>query len=332
MLFILRGVGCAGILLSWLKYVFQHHSIMEMFTDSQVDRLGFRVTDVRAVPGDSAFLIDDGKTSILCDSGFAFTGDAVAENIRKALGDRKLDFILLTHSHYDHVLGVTYIVSHYPEVKVVAGSYAAEIFRRPSALKRMMDLDRKYAAESGIMDYEDRTDDLRVDIVVDDGDKVKCGDMEFTVVGLPGHTKCSIGFYLESKHMLIGTETLGVYFGDGHCMPAYLVGYDMTMKSFDRIRTFTIDSMLVPHYGFVDGDEARDVLDKNEGVSRSVAKTILKMLRDGSSDEDIIEWYKREYYVGSVPSVYPIAAFNLNTGLMIDLIRKELLSSIETII
>ena len=70
----------------------------------------------------------------------------------------------------------------------------------------------------------------------------------------------------------------------------------------------------------------------SSAVSRSVAKTILKMLRDGSSDEDIIEWYKREYYVGPVPSVYPIAAFNLNTGLMIDLIRKELLSSIEMII
>ena len=309
-----------------LKYGLQHHFAMEMFSDSQVERLGFRVTDVRAVPGDSAFLIDDGKTSILCDSGFAFTGDAVAENIRNVLGERKLDFILLTHSHYDHVLGVTYILGHYPDAMVVAGSYAAEIFKRPSALKKMMDLDRKYAAELGTMDYEDRTDNLRVDVIVDDGDRIVCGDMEFLVVGLPGHTKCSVGFYLESKHMLISTETLGVYFGGGHCMPAYLVGYDMTMESFDRIRSLDVDSILVPHYGYVEGDEAKNVLEENERVSRYVAKTILGMLRDGSSEEEILEWYRGEYYVGPVPPVYPIAAFNLNTSLMIDLIKRELLS------
>ena len=49
-----------------------------------------KITDVRSVPGDSAFLIDDGKTAIMYDSGFAFTGYAVAENIRKVLGDRPL--------------------------------------------------------------------------------------------------------------------------------------------------------------------------------------------------------------------------------------------------
>jgi hypothetical protein len=34
-----------------------------------------KITDVRVLPGDSGFLIDDGKTSILYDTGFAFTGE-----------------------------------------------------------------------------------------------------------------------------------------------------------------------------------------------------------------------------------------------------------------
>ena len=40
------------------------------------------ITDVRAIPGDSAFLIDDGETAVLYDTGFGFTGYAVAEKIR----------------------------------------------------------------------------------------------------------------------------------------------------------------------------------------------------------------------------------------------------------
>ena len=63
------------------------------------------ITDVRVHPGDSGFLLDDGQTAILYDSGFAFTGYAVADKIKTILGARPLDYIFLTHSHYDHALG-----------------------------------------------------------------------------------------------------------------------------------------------------------------------------------------------------------------------------------
>ena len=41
-----------------------------------------KIMDMRCQKGDAAFLIDDGKTSILYDSGFGFTGYAVADNIQ----------------------------------------------------------------------------------------------------------------------------------------------------------------------------------------------------------------------------------------------------------
>ena len=40
------------------------------------------ITDVRVHPGDSGFLVDDGETAILYDSGFAFTGKAMVEKIK----------------------------------------------------------------------------------------------------------------------------------------------------------------------------------------------------------------------------------------------------------
>ena len=44
-----------------------------------------KITDVRVNPGDSAFLIDNGNVAILYDTGFAFTGYAVAEKIKNIL-------------------------------------------------------------------------------------------------------------------------------------------------------------------------------------------------------------------------------------------------------
>ena len=58
------------------------------------------INDVRVLPGDSGFLIDDGETSILYDSGFAFTGEKLAENVKNHLGNRSLDFIFLNFILY----------------------------------------------------------------------------------------------------------------------------------------------------------------------------------------------------------------------------------------
>ena len=72
------------------------------------------ITDVRTLPGDSGFLIDDSKTAVLYDTGFGFTGEKLADNIKRELGDRPLDYIFLTHSHYDHALGAPYVATTYP--------------------------------------------------------------------------------------------------------------------------------------------------------------------------------------------------------------------------
>ena len=177
--------------------------------------MNIKITDVRAHKGDSAFLIDDGKTAVLYDTGFGFTAEKVAENIRRELKSRNLDYIFLTHSHYDHALGSAYLRTAFEGVKVVAAEYASKIFAKESARRVMTDLDRKFAEKCGLNDYTDIAHNLRVDIPLNDMDKFATGDMEFTALSLTGHTKCSMGYYLERENLLLGTESLGVYVGDG---------------------------------------------------------------------------------------------------------------------
>ena len=64
--------------------------------------MNVKVTDVREHPGDAAFLLDDGKTSVLLDTGFGFTGFAIADKVKAALGDRKLDYLFVHHMEPDH--------------------------------------------------------------------------------------------------------------------------------------------------------------------------------------------------------------------------------------
>lgn len=281
------------------------------------------ISDVRVLPGDSGFLIDDGETSILYDSGFAFTGNSLTDHIQKLLGDRQLDYIFLTHSHYDHVLGAAYVLQRYPRATVVASTYAKRIFEKPSAKATMRTLDRQHSIKHGISQYEDRIDALRVDLPVEDGDVLRCGSMTFTVIALPGHTKCSVGFYLPEKKLLLGTETLGVYFGEDTYLPSYLVGYRMTLESFRRAKALEIERILLPHYGLIGENEAKRYLASSEQIAVSTAKAIKTHLVQGGTKEEAAELFKAAVYKENVRPTYPIDAFNLNTSIMIDLIHTE---------
>jgi len=282
-----------------------------------------KITDVRVQPGDSAFLLDDGTTAILYDSGFAFTGFGVAEKIKKILGDRPLDYIFLTHSHYDHALGSVYALSYWKNAKVVAGEYAAKIFAKPTAKAVMRDLDRKFAVQCGVLEYEDLIDELRVDIPVADGDIVKVGNLEFVVLNLPGHTKCSVGYYCPEHQLLLGCETIGVFNGSDNVVPSYLIGYQMTLESIKRVEELAIRQILVPHYGLLKEEETKFYLKRAKESAVTTAEEIISMIRQGKAKEELIEFFKEKFYYGIIKEIYPIDAMELNTGIMIDLLKKE---------
>ncbi len=286
-----------------------------------------KVISVREHPGDSAFLIDDGKTAIMYDSGFAFTGYKVADKIKALLGNRKLDYIFLTHSHYDHALGSVYALKYWPEAKVVAGEYAAKIFAKPTAKALMRDLDGKFAKTCGVDEYEDLIDDLRVDIPAGDGDIISAGDMQFKVINLPGHTKCSVGFYCEKEKLMLGCESIGVYNGKDDVFPSYLVGYQMSIDSIDRVAELDIENILVPHFGLIGKKEVDFYLKKSKESAVSTAEMIVKMLKDGISKEEIAQAIKDKFYHGYIKEIYPIDALNLNIGITINLIEKELIGN-----
>ncbi len=281
------------------------------------------ITDVRVQPGDAAFLLDDGKTAILYDTGFGFTGHDIAQKVQNVLGTRNLDYIFLTHSHYDHALGSAYVKKRYPDAVVVAGEYAVRIFQKPSAKAVMRDLDRKFADACGMSQYEDLIDDLTVELPVVDGAVVRAGNMTFKVLNLPGHTKCSVGYYCPERKLFLGCETIGVFNGNDDVVPSYLVGVQMTLDSIARVKNLDIENILVPHFGLLNREQTMVYLNRAEERAIATAETIAKQLREGKTDEEILKWFKNEFYHGYIKTIYPIDAMELNTCIMIELIKRE---------
>ena len=284
--------------------------------------IDYRIVNVGVVPGSEAFLIVTDRTSILYDSGFGFCGAALVENIRKVLGDKHLDYILETHSHYDHILGSAHCIREWPDVKVVASRHTAEVIVKDSARRVMRQLDSSAAELYGFSGYEDLVDGLRVDIVVSEGDVVQAGEFRFIVHEYPGHTFCSIGFHCPDEGLLLSCETLGFHTGD-EMMPAYLVGYRSTLDSIDRALELDVTVLLVPHTAVFTGDICHELLLQSRSCAVRVAEEIVEAHDAGMDFEGILGMMKERHYTEHVRSIQPEDAFDTNAKYMIPMILKE---------
>lgn len=287
--------------------------------------MSYQVTDVRANSGDSGFLLRGEDWAVVYDTGFGFSGKDLASNIEKALGGQRLDAVLLTHSHYDHALGAAHVKDRWPEAKIVAGQGTKDALERGDVRQRLREMDAAIAAKFGITDYDTGLDRLCVDTVLQDGESITFGSRTFTLLHLPGHTRCSVGYYAAEEKLLLGCESLGVFGKGGEVFPACLVGYEMSLASIARVREMDVKHVVVPHCGLLSEEETARYLDRCRESTVETAELICGILRRGGSKEEAIDAFKALFYGEDVRAFYPEEAMRLNTGLMVDLFAKELL-------
>lgn len=98
--------------------------------------------------------------------------------------DAILKYILLTHGHFDHVLGVNYFRDKY-KCKVLIHEDD----------KIMLDTIKEFAKKFGTGDVEIQN----VDGFVKEGDVIKFGENEISVIHTPGHTKGGVCYLVDDK-------------------------------------------------------------------------------------------------------------------------------------
>ncbi len=105
--------------------------------------------------------------------------------------------VLLTHGHFDHLMGVNEMKElsavEFGGLTIYAGAAEAELLADPE-LNHSARIGKSYT--------------VKPDVLVKDGDEITVGNMKCKVISTPGHSVGSTCYYFEEDEVLISGDTL----------------------------------------------------------------------------------------------------------------------------
>lgn len=185
---------------------------------------------------DSAVYAVAGPTgTVLIDCGSRYGFEHKEKNLRKiGSGIGAVELVIGTHSHYDHLGGF------------------AELKRRNTGVRLAVHEGDRAAVEEGDPEltcagwmFHDDFEPARVDTVLEGGERISGGGVEFEIISTPGHSPGSITVVCEINGKRI------VFAGDSYVPSCDRVGYDYEklMETYEKLLELRADRVCPGHLG-----------------------------------------------------------------------------------
>ena len=189
------------------------------------------------------YVVIGSERTALIDTGTGFQVDATIKEIKKILGGRKLDYVILTHRHYDHVGGLRGIIK----------AFSPALYAGPEDAKPLREGDSESTLGTkfgGSIDAMEVTD-------FKEGDKLDLGGHVLTPFYTPGHTIGSICVLDETTGAMFSGDTV---FVDGVGNTMHPTGSEkMLIESLKKLSTIQFDGLYPGHGPVVQKDGMRFV-------------------------------------------------------------------------
>ena len=247
----------------------------------------YQVTTVAS----SHFLIC-GEKIALVDTGLAVTGQDLITDLEALFAnDVALDYILLTHSHFDHVGGLSLLRNRWPQVKIVASRMTAERLKEKVVLagikQRNVECAQAFGREAPITDT---VENYRVDTIVCDGDDLDLGaNVTVKAISCPGHTDEQFAYYVSADYALTGGEAFGCYLGRDKIFPSFETDYRAYLNSLEKAAKLEVRVLGFPHSGTLTGDLAQKFLIAARVEAEKFCQNIKERLKNGELLDEIVD-------------------------------------------
>lgn len=136
----------------------------------------------------NTYLVESNYSAIIIDPANNL------KTLEKFIGDKQIVAIFLTHGHYDH----------FKTLDVVLKKYQAKCYLHPSAISKLSNPMLSCATLFGVKEIQPLDYQCFVDVL--DGQTIQLNDMHIKVLYTPGHTNCSVVYFID--HLMFTGDTL----------------------------------------------------------------------------------------------------------------------------
>jgi glyoxylase-like metal-dependent hydrolase (beta-lactamase superfamily II) len=255
-------------------------------------------------------LIGENHTALF-DCGMAFCADATIQNIKNALKGRLLDYIIITHTQYDHIGALPFLRKEWPLARLVTTSVGSAVLLKDTPRRFIREMSAMVAAQYGVTlgEYDDSA--FHADMTVKDGDSIPLGGLSVQVLETPGHTRDSLSFFIPELALLILNETPG-FLLDGRVYPCYLTSYNDAISSIEKCRRLPYRFLSMPHRGVAAEEDAQGFFDRARESNIACREFILGMAEKNPGEDALLEGYTQRYGNDRLFSYQPKEAFIAN--------------------
>jgi len=216
-------------------------------------------------------------------------------------------YLIASHAHFDHVCGIPALRELFPEASVLASAEANKILGKTKIVKNFFVQDEKMSAvlaAEGILEgipVSPNPETIKVDQVIGEGGEIHLGGgLKLRIIGAPGHSPCSLAFYLPQEQVMFVSDSGGFQISDDRLFPIFFQGYELYQETLRRLRGFPTRVLAIPHERiWVQGD-VQAFYNRAIKTAQDAYANIEMMLDNGLDDEAIKRNLFSYYYQGNL--------------------------------
>ncbi len=261
---------------------------------------------ITAIPNSwyPVYVVQGDRKNLMIDAGINLLAPRYLSLVEEILcNSERLDYLFLTHSHYDHVGSAYYLKRRIPGLKIGAHERLAGLLQKPSVLEMM---NRLSANHVELLKYNTGGEDLNLhpfatDIVLREGDEFDLGGLTCHVYETPGHTRDSLAFYFPEIKALFPSEAVGVLQGEtgSEMQVEFLSSYRDYIDSLKRMISLKPELICLAHGWVLTDKDATDFLQRSLAETFGYRELIESYLHAAGGDVEkaILDMAHAEYDV-----------------------------------
>ena len=219
------------------------------------------------------YLLEGDQESMIVSGGMSYLVPTLLEQFQVCgIDETRITKLLILHSHFDHIGAIPFFKRRNLSLEVYASARGWEILGMPKAITTINKFGRDVAVHMGFegvysqYDIEWR-DDISGKTVVE-GNHLGVEPLEGIVYETPGHSSCSVSFYVPSIKALFPSDGGGIPYKE-MIVASGNSNFTKYQESLEKLKDLDVEFLCADHYGYIIGEEAKNYIRESIQAARA---------------------------------------------------------------